>query len=275
LLEKMLRDLSGPARQVNVETRYGTGAVLQRHARELVAGKVDLIVANGTPAALMAQRATKSIPIVYLISGDPVDLALASTLASPGGNSTGVYTMTSEVSGKRIAMLREAVPHAKRIGLLWTPARGNEAEFNNAQVAVLSAAMTAVPLAVITKAELSHRFAEMRSLRVDAVSVLTAPVMVENLRMLADLAAQQRVPAIASYSHFTDLGGLMSYAANPFEVIRIAVAHVARILKGSMPKDLPVQRSRNLVLSLNQKAAADLGLTFPTALTIQAQRVLR
>lgn len=91
----------------------------------------------------MAQRATKSIPIVYLISGDPVDLALASTLASPGGNSTGVYTMTSEVGDKRIAMLREAVPHAKRIGLLWTPARGNEAEFNNAQVAVLSAAMTA------------------------------------------------------------------------------------------------------------------------------------
>jgi putative tryptophan/tyrosine transport system substrate-binding protein len=275
LLDKMLRDLSGDAMQVVVETRIGAGAVLQQHAAALAANKVDLIVANGTPAALLAQRATKSIPIVYLISGDPVDLGLASTLARPGANATGVYTMTSEVSGKRISLLREAVPHAKRIGLLWTPARRNEAEYNNAQVAAFSAGVTPVPLAATTQEDLSRRFTELRSLRIDAVSVLTTPLMVENLRMLATLAAQQRVPAIASYANFTDLGGLMSYAANPFEVLRIAVAQVARVLKGFKPMDLPVQRSRNLVLTLNLKAAASLGLTFPTALMIQAQRVIR
>jgi putative ABC transport system substrate-binding protein len=274
-LERMLRQLSGPAKQVDVDMRFGTGATLRRHAEELVAAKVDLIVANGTPAALLAQRATKSIPIVYLIAGDPVDLGLAQTLAQPGANLTGVYTMTSEVSGKRIALLRDAVPQATRIGLLWMPARGNENELNNARVAALSAGLGAVPLAATSKDELLRRFGELRAQRIDALSVLTAPVVVENLRLVAELAAQHRVPAIAGYANFTDLGGLMSYASHPLEVLRIAVAQAQKVLKGDSPADMPVQRTSNLILSVNLKAAAALGLTLPPALAMQAQRTLR
>jgi len=275
-LEKMLRELSSGETQIAVEIRFGTNVPdLRRQAAALLANKVDLIFAQGTTAALVAQHATTSIPIVYAIAGDPVASGLASTLARPGGNATGIYGLASEVSGKRVSLLHEAVPRAKKFGLLWTPVPGSEPEFNNARAAAETLGIAAVSLDARTKEDLATRFAELRGLRVDAVSVLTAPPLYANLPLVADLALQHRVPAIAGYERFGDLGGMMSYATDSTEGLSRAVALVGRVLKGVRPSDLPVQRSDTFVMTLNLKTAASLELSFPEALMIQAQRVLR
>ena len=274
--EQMLRDLSTSERQVTVEARFGMGmGVLEAQAASLLANKVDLIVAQGTPAALAAQRATTTIPIVYAIAGDPVALGLAATLSRPAGNSTGVYTLTSEVSGKRVSLLREAAPHAKRIGLLRHQQPMDESEFSNARAAAEAMGAAAVSLPVETREDFSRRFAEARSSGVGAISVLTTPILFANLRSVADLALENRVPTIAGYSNFADLGGTMSYAADPLVVFRRAVALVDKVLKGAQPMDLPVERSQDFVLTLNLKTAASLGLSLPQTLVIQAQRVIQ
>jgi len=275
-LEQMLRDLSTAGMQVAVEARFGMGVgVLEAQAASLVANKVDLIFAQGTPAALAAQRATTSIPIVYTIAGDPVELGLAATLSRPGGNSTGVYTLTSEVSGKRVSLLREALPRAKSIGLLHHPRPIDESEFSNARAATEAMGTAAVSLPVETREDFSRRFAEARSSGVDAISVLTTPILFANLRLVADLALLNRVLTIAGYSDFADLGGTMSYAASPLAVFRSAVALVDKILKGARPMEVPVQRSQDFVLTLNLKTAASLGVSMPQTLVIQAQRIIQ
>jgi putative tryptophan/tyrosine transport system substrate-binding protein len=274
-LERLLRNVPNAGFDVAIEVRFGLGEELRQHAASLVANKVDLIVAIGTPAALFAQGATASIPIVYSIAGDPIDMGLARSLAHPGGNSTGSYTMTSEISGKRVSLLREAVPLAKRVGLLWASHPRMEAEFNTARAAVTAMGAEAVSMAAADKAELLRYFAEPRSLDVDAISILTAPVMLENLKEIADLALRHRIPTIAGYSNFADLGGAMSYAGDPLEVWPIVVAQVEKVLKGARPMDLPVQRPQAFVLTLNLKTAAQLGLSMPKSLMLQAQRVLR
>ena len=276
LLEKMLQKLSTNDMQVTVEIRFGMSASdLQRQAAVLVANKVDLIFAQGTSAAMVAQRATSSIPIVYTIAGDPVANGLAATLARPGGNATGIDALVSEVSGKRISLLREAVPRAKGFGLLWTPVPANEPEFNNARAAVETMGTKPVPLEVRTKEDLSSRFAELRGLGVDAVSVLTAPILVAHLQLVADLALQHRVPAIAGYAGFANLGGMMSYTADPVEAFSRAVAQADKVLKGARPMDLPIQRADTFKLTINLKTAATVGLSVPQTLVLQAQSVIQ
>ena len=203
-LEQMLRDLSTGGMQVAVEARFGMGGgVLEAQAASLVANKVDLIFAQGTPAALVAQRATTSIPIVYTIAGDPVELGLAATLSRPGGNSTGVYTLTSEVSGKRVSLLREAVPRARASACCTTRVPSTRA--NSALRELLQRPWA--PLRSRCPWRLfSRRFAEARSSGVDAISVLTTPILFANLRLVADLALQNRVPTIAGYSDFATSG---------------------------------------------------------------------
>jgi putative ABC transport system substrate-binding protein len=275
-LEKKLQKLSTDEMQVAVEIRFGTNVPeLQRQAAALVANNVDLIFAQGTMAAMVAQRATASIPIVYTIAGDPVASGLASTLARPGANATGIYGLVSEVSGKRVSLLREAVPRARKFGLLWTPVAANEPEFNNARAAAETLGTTPVALEARTKEDLSSRFTELRGLGVDAVSVLTAPPLAANLELVADLALRHRVPAVAGYAGFANLGGLMSYTADPAEAFSRAVALAEMVLKGARPMDLPIQRSDTFVLTINLKTAASLGLSIPAPLLVQAQRVIQ
>ena len=274
-LEQMLRDLSTGGMQVAVEARFGTKwGALEEQAASLVANKVDLIFANGTPAAMVAQRVTTSIPIVYTIAADPVEVGLAATLSRPGGNATGVYTLSREVSGKRVSLLREAVPHAKRIGILHHPSHTG-GELGSARAAAEAIGAAVVSLPVETKEAFARRFAEARSSGVDAISVLTDPILFGNLGLVADLALQKRMPTIAGYSNFADLGGTMSYAADPLDVLRSAIALVDKIFKGARPMDLPVQRSQRFVLILNLKTAASLGLSVPQTLRIQAERVIQ
>jgi putative tryptophan/tyrosine transport system substrate-binding protein len=167
------------------------------------------------------------------------------------------------------------VPQAKRIGLLWAPHSKSEPELDNARAAVAAVGAESVPMAATNKAELLRHFAEPRSLNVDAISVLTVPVVFENLKEIADLALQHRIPTIAGYANYADLGGTMSYVGNPDEVWLTVVAQAKKVLSGARPMDLPVQRPQTFVLTLNLKTAASLGLSMSQSLMVQAHRVLR
>lgn len=275
-LETMLRELRArDGSAVEVVAFYGDGAALAQQAAQLVTLKVDLIVAMGTPAAMVAKGATASIPIVYAIAADPVDAGLAATLARPGGNATGVYSLVGELSGKRLAMLHDAAPRAKNIGLLWTPHAANTLEFDGAAAAAQSLKLSTVTMPVNTRAELVQSLAQMPKRRIAALCVLTAPLILEHLRLVADTALQQRLPAMAGYSQFAQLGGLMSYSANAADTLRSVLAQVDKIIKGASPKDIPVQRAQAFELRLNLKTAAALKLALPPSLTALAQQLIR
>ena len=173
-LEKLLRGL-GPAGQAPVEvlTRIAQAEQMERQALELVAQRVDLIVANGTPAALAASKASRSVPIVFAIAGDPVELGLVASLSRPAGNATGIYNLSGELGGKRVGLLHEAAPGAARMGLLWTPDPGNVAELSGARAAVRTLKAEAVMLPVATRADIEAAFRGMVLPRLGALCVLT------------------------------------------------------------------------------------------------------
>lgn len=274
-LEQKLRELSAAGgMQVEVEVHFGARAELRRQAETLAASNVDLIVASGTPAALFAHRATQSIPIVYVIAGDPVALGLAASLVRPGGNSTGIYGLNTIASSKRISLLRDALPGAKAVGLLYAPNPLDDSELTNARSACEAIGAKAIRLDVTAREDLERHFAELRRGGVDAVSVLTTPVLFDNLQLVAQLAMRHRVPSIAAYRAFAGLGGLMSYTADAADLISSTVALAAKLLNGVQPADLPVQQAKKFDLTLNVKTAAAIGLSVSQALKVQAQQMI-
>jgi putative ABC transport system substrate-binding protein len=273
-LEQKLRELSTASQQIQVEVHFGARDQLQRHAETLAAGTVDLIVANGTPAALAAQRATNSIPIVYVIAGDPVESGLAQSLQQPGGNATGIYGLNTETSGKRVSLLLDAAPGTKAVGLLWTPQRLSEIELANGRAAAEAVQLRIMRLDVTTRDDIEPRFKELRRNGTEVVSVLTTPVLFDNLQLVADLALRHRIPTIAAYRGFAALGGLMSYTADADDLLRSTVELAGKVLNGTRPMDLPVQRAKRFELTLNVKTASTIGVVFSPTLKLQAQRII-
>lgn len=275
-LEQRLRELQPRgAAPLEFESRFGPGPAMAEAAEQLVAAKVELIVAQGSPAALAAQRAAPRLPIVFAIAGDPVALGLASSLARPGGNATGIYTLTSETSGKRVALVRDAVPRPRAIGLLYRPLPGNQDELNGGIDAARALKLEALKLPAASPDDIGQRLAEARAAAIDLLSVHTDPLLFRQLGVIAASALRHRLPAIAAYPNFADLGGLMSYAADGDETLRRLVALTHKVLQGVAPGEVPIERSQRLLLTLNLKTAAALGLTLPPALTLSAHRVIR
>ena len=173
-LEKLLRG-SGPAGQAPLEvlTRIAQAEQMEQQAKELVAQRVELIVANGTPAALAALKASPAVPIVFAIAGDPVELGLVASLSRPAGNASGIYNLSGELGGKRVGLLHEAAPGAARMGLLWTPHPGNAAELSGARAAARKLKAEVVMLPVATRAEIEAAFRGMVLPRLGALCVLT------------------------------------------------------------------------------------------------------
>jgi len=274
--ERLLRE-SQPSGEppLDFESRFGMGSEMAEGAAQLVAAKVDLIVAQGSPAALAAQRAAPRLPIVFAIAGDPVALGLANSLARPGSNVTGIYTLTSETSGKRVALLRDAVPRPRVVGLLYRPQPGNQDELNGAIDAARVLKLEAAKLPVDSPDDIKSHFAGMGGAGVDLLSVLTDPLLFRQLGGIARLALRQRLPAIAAYSGFADLGGLMSYAADGDETLQRLAALTHLVLQGRAPGDIPIERSQRLLLTLNLKTAEALGLGLPHSLKVSAHRVVR
>ena len=271
-------------RNITVEYRWAEGKPdgFPALAAELVALNVDVIVtAGGTLAVLAAKQATTTLPIVFCAVGDPVAEGLVASLARPGGNITGFSFFSAELLGKRLELLKQAVPGASLIALLLKPVkpdsmpdRAKEARLKEADA---SARMLGVQLQVIEARgpdDFDRAFSEISKARADALTILATPVFILEQRRLADLAAKNSLPTVSEFREFVDDGGLISYRPNLMAAYRQAGGYVGKILKGAKPADLPVQQPTKFELVVNLATAKALGLTVPPSILARADEVI-
>ena len=243
-------------------------------AADLVLRKVDLIAADGIPAALAAKTATSTIPIVFSV-GDPVDLGLVASLARPGGNLTGVSTMAPELSPKRLELLSELVPQVGVIALLVNPNNSNtERTTRDMQEAARARGVQLHILIAGTESEIDAAFATLAQLHAGGLVVGGDPFFANRREQLVTLAATHGVPAIYQSREFVEAGGLISYGLNFIAAFRLVGVYAGKILKGAKPADLPVQQPTTFELVVNLKTAKDLGLTIPPSILARADEVI-
>jgi putative tryptophan/tyrosine transport system substrate-binding protein len=276
-LRQGLRDLGYVEGQnLVIDWRYQLGRAnrLPTLAAELVRHKPDVIVADATVAIRAAMQATSTIPIVMAISADAVGSGLVSNLGRPGKNVTGVTIMLAEMSAKRLQLLKEAVPNASRVAVLWNPSLPwHSAMLKEVEAAAPSLRLQPIAIAVRSRDDFGNAFAEIGSVRVDALFVSETMTSTAR-RQLVDFAAKNRLPAMFMNRDYVAAGGLMSYAPNFSEIFRHAAEYVAKILKGARPGDLPVEQPTKFELVVNMKTAKALGVTIPQSLLGRADEVI-
>ncbi len=245
-------------------------------ALDLVGNPVAVIVASGPSSSFAAKAATTTIPIIFLVGNDPVQLGLATSLSRPGGNMTGINIVNSEIGAKRLELVRDLLPGAARIAVLVNPADASLSEPELKEVTDAARAM-GLQLQVHnanTSAEINAAFEAIGRERPDAVVVGSTPFLNGRHVQLAQLAAFHRLPAISALRDYAEVGGLMSYGSNIVDSYRQAGVYVGRILKGAKPTELPVVQSNKFELVINAQTARMLGLTVPTSLLGRANLVI-
>jgi ABC-type uncharacterized transport system substrate-binding protein len=244
-------------------------------AAKLVRLKVDVIVTRGTTGAVAAKNATRTISIVMATSGDPVAAGLVASLARPGGNVTGLSSINAELVGKRLGLLKEAIPGVARIAVVLNLSNPTlVTQRKQIEVAARSLGFQPQFLDVRTPEDVGRAFATAVKRRADAVHVGLDFLAQSNLGRIVDLAAKHRLPTIYSTRDFVDAGGLMSYRVSRREMYRHAATYVAKIFKGAKPGDLPVEQPTKFELMINLKTAKALGLTIPPSLLRRADQVI-
>jgi putative ABC transport system substrate-binding protein len=263
---------------VTFEPRWARGDDdrLSKLAAELVDLKVDVIVTGGTNAAIAAKRATSTIPIVTATGSNLVALGLVSSLRQPGGNVTGMTTISSELAAKRLGFLKIVAPRASRIAILWEErSEGSRSGVQEAQSAAKTAGLTMRSVPVRSPGEIEAGFATMVRDRAGALSIVPSPMFFSHRKRLADLAVKHRLPTVVGPREFVEAGGLIGYAADIPDLFRRAATFVDKILKGARPGDLPVEQPTKFELVINLKTAKALGLTIPQSLLLQADEVIQ
>ena len=245
-------------------------------AKELVQSRVDVMVAISTPEIRALMQATNTIPIVMIGPGDPVGAGLIASLAHPGGNVTGMTFLTGDLSGKRLELLKEAIPGLSRVGVLFNPVNPVvRQDVMQLQAAGRTLGITIHPAEVREPSEFSSAFSSMTGTHDKALVVVIDPITWVNRKVIVDLAARNRLPSIFYTSGFTELGGLMSFGPRGSDNWSEAAVYVAKILKGANPADLPVQQPTLFELVVNLKTAKTLGITFPESILQRADKVIR
>jgi putative tryptophan/tyrosine transport system substrate-binding protein len=284
LVKAFLQELSKlgwiEGKNFTIEYRYGEGKPERRPelAEDLVRLKVDMIVTTGGPAALAAKRATTTIPIVMTTAPDPVDAGLVTSLAQPGGNVTGLSSLSFELATKRLEILKDAVPKLVRVGVL-QQAEGSIA--GDLQLKELRAAAVALKLKleeIDTQRDargLESAFQTAKQKQVNAIMTTTSSSFFAERKQIVELAGKNRLPAIYFQKGFVDEGGLMSYGADYDDIYRRAAVYVDKILKGAKPADLPVQQATKFEFVINLKAAKQIGLTIPVNVLERANKVIK
>jgi len=236
---------------------------------------VDVIVTIGGPATTAARQATTSIPIVMSQVGDADSLGLIDSLARPGGNITGVTDQSVELSAKRMELLKEAVPKAVRVAVLWNADdRGMTLRYQNVEKAAQALHVTVQPLGVREPNDFDAAFSAMTQHRPDALFLVTDALTVLNRKRVIEFTAAHRIPAMYEFDFLVRDGGLMSYGASQEENLRLAAGYVDRVLKGAAPSSLPVERPSRYYLAINLKTARSLGLTIPQSVLVRADQVI-
>ena len=273
-----LRDLGYiETKNILVEYRYleGKSEATPRLVGELVQLKVDVLVLGPQPAIRAAKQATKSIPIVMVTSQDPVAAGFVSSLARPGGNITGLTRLTRELSGKRLELLKEAVPGISRVGALSSPTQAlSDLKFYEAPASALKIQLQLLELRP-PNPDIDAVFLAAARERFSALITVSGTLVDRYAKRIMDLAIKNRLPSMHEKSDYVDAGGLMSYAADDDEQYRRVAYYVDRILKGTKPADLPVEQPTKFEFVINLKTAKQIGLTIPPNVLARADRVIK
>jgi len=276
-LQEGLRQLGYiEGKTVLVEYRWADGRLdrAREAAADLVRLRVDVIVTGGPQATLAAKEMARATPIVMAFDYDPVGSGFVASLAQPGGNITGLSGINPELTGKRLELLRQAVPRLTRVAIVWNPAEPNGAFLRETQAACRRLGMPLYVSKVRAASDLEPALEAANTWHADGLVVLTDPVTLYHRKELAALAERYRLPAIYSERLFVESGGLMSYGANDRQMHRRAAVFVDRILKGAKPASLPVEQPTTYELVISLKTAKALGLTIPSSLLARADQVI-
>jgi putative tryptophan/tyrosine transport system substrate-binding protein len=268
----------GEGQNLAIEYRLAEGQYdrLPALAADLVRRQVSVIALTGLPAALAAKAATATIPIVFQIADDPIQLGLVASLGRPGGNITGVTSLHVEVAAKQLELLHEMVPSATAMALLVNPANSLRAESitREGQGAARRLGLELHVLHASGEHEFDAAFASSVQLRAGALAISTDSLFFSRSRQLGALAFRHAIPAICPYREFAAAGGLMSYGTNNANQFRQVGVYTSRILKGEKPADLPVQQASKVELFINLKTAKTLGITVPLPLSGRADELI-
>ena len=274
-----LRDLAYvEGKNIVIEWRFADGNAdrLAGFAAELVRLKVAIIVSGGSTATRAAKKATSTTPIIMSQDNDPVGNGFVASLARPGGNITGLATLRSELSGKRLEILKEIIPKLDRVAVLGSSTNpGNAESLSEVKLAAGGIGAHLQQLDVRDSKDIETAFGAAKKGRADAVLILAGPVFNSRRARVVDLAMKSRLPVIYDRREFTDLGGLMSYGTSVIDLDRRAATYVDKILKGAKPADLPVEQPIKFEFIINLKAAKQIGLTIPPNVLVRADRVIR
>lgn len=261
-----------------VEARYadGVGARLPALAEELVRAEVDVILATSQSAVDVSRRITRTIPIVGRMTDDPVESGAAQSLARPGGNVTGVYSLLEGMSDKRLALLQEAVPGLRRVGALMMLDRGATASWlAETEKAARQLGLQVHVMNLRSEADLDAAFALAASLGVNGVIALRNPTVVTHYRRVIDLAVRHRMPEIFDAREFVEAGGYMSCGPNLEDIFCRLAGFVDRILTGVKPRDLPIEQPARFELVFNAATARAIGVPIPQGLLLRADEVIQ
>jgi putative tryptophan/tyrosine transport system substrate-binding protein len=245
-------------------------------AAELVDLKVAVIIAGDNASTAAAKEVTKTVPIVMATSGDPVGIGLVASLARPGGNVTGLTSLSIELFGKQVGLLKELVPTLSRMAVLSVSANpANILELREIETAARRLGLQLQPVEIREAKQLDDAFSAMIKERAGALLVLPDPVLLTQRTQIADLAMRNRLPTIFARRENVEAGGLLSYGSSLSDQFRYAATFVDKILKGAKPGDLPVEQPTKFELVINMKTAKALGLTIPQPLLLRADEVIQ
>jgi putative ABC transport system substrate-binding protein len=274
-----LRDLGYvEVKNILIESRYADGKSdrLPDLAADLVRLKVDVIVTVGGQASQAAKTATTTIPIVFTLVNDPVGAGLVASLARPSGNLTGLSSVSPDLSGKRLELLKEAIPKASRVAVLYDPNDPAKiAEFREIEVDARPLRVQLQSLEVRSLDEFENAFKAASRGKAAALLVLPTNITNSNRKRIAELAVINRLPTMFPYGQDVDAGGLMSYGPDFADLNRRAATYVDKILKGAKPADLPVEQPMKFEFIINLKTAKQIGLTIPPNVLVRADKVIK
>ena len=263
---------------IAVEYRSAKGIAerIPRLTAELIDKKVSLILTSGTAQAQAIRQANAKIPIVLAVSGDPVATGLAASLARPGGNVTGLSMISPELSGKRLELLKEAVPNSSRVGVLWDgTVPENKLDFQTMQFSAGVMALKLESLQIGSKDDLERAFSLAARNWLNALVVIGGGLVNREKPRVLAFEMKNRLPAMHEQLDFAESGGLMAYGVNIPEMFRRSAAYVDKIIRGAKPGELPIEQPKRFELVINNKTAKEIGLTIPPHLLARADRVIK
>jgi ABC-type uncharacterized transport system substrate-binding protein len=260
-----------------LEERYANsdGARLPGLTTELLGTGVSVIVATSQPSIVAAGRVTKGVPVIGRMNDDPVANGMAHSLARPGGNITGIYAMTEELNPKRLALLKEAAPSARLVGVLlrhdWSNA---EHDWGVLEVAARQLDLDLLALNARSAGELTAALDQAAAKKVGGIMTFRNPTVVTNLKLIAELCRKHRLPAVFDAREYVEAGGLMSYGPNIDAIYRRLATYVDKLLRGARPGEIPIEQPTIFELVLNEHTAETIGISFPSDLMARADKVI-